>query len=435
VSYRYDYTGQRVVKETSGPKGNHRTVYVDRLAEERNGEAVDYVFAGKTRVARLGGESPVPSLASASVRQLPPVTGAAALFLLAFAVLASLLRATRFRPRSLVALGTACALFSVTTAGCGSCGGQALTGPAGAAVHYHGDHLGGVALLTSPDGSVAGEVSYDPWGAQLAGSTEPYAFTGKEYEADVGLYDFGARIYDAGIGRFLSPDPEPLSNPGYGLGDPQRLNPYSYVRNSPTVYVDPTGRYLESPLDAAFVIIDIASYVYHTVKGDTRAAQIDTLAFIADMACLATPVATGGGLLVRGGARSEQILLHAGTEQSGKALIKAEQVGARGQTATARAADDWPQLSGMLRDAAKGKGNFGVGSATREQAEASGRAWVGPNSRVASDGNTLVSRDGLRVFRPPSNKPRLGKTQANFEQKTSPDGRPFSNAHLDIIEP
>jgi RHS repeat-associated protein len=221
-----------------------------------------------------------------------------------------------------------------------------LTGPAGAAVHYHGDHLGGVALLTAPDGSVAGEVSYDPWGAQLAGSTEPYAFTGKEYEADVGLYDFGARIYDAGIGRFLSPDPEPLSNPGYGLSDPQRLNPYSYVRNSPTVYVDPTGKYLESPLDAAFVIIDIASYVYHTVKGDTRAAQIDTLAFIADMACLATPVATGGGLLVRGGARSEQILLHAGTKQSGQALIKAEQVGARGQTAAA---------GGPIWSATKGK--------------------------------------------------------------------------------
>lgn len=96
---------------------------------------------------------------------------------------------------------------------------------------------------------------------------------------------------------------------------------------------------------------------------------------------------------------------------------------------------DGPKLSGLLQDAAKGKGDFGVGSATREQAEAAGRAWVGPQARIASDGKTLVCRDGLRVYRPPSYKPSLGKMQANFEQKLSPGGQPYSNAHLDIIEP
>lgn len=38
----------------------------------------------------------------------------------------------------------------------------------------------------------------------------------------------------------------------------------------------------------------------------------------------------------------------------------------------------------------------------------------GAGYKVASDGKTLVSSDGLRVYRPPSFKPRLGKWQANF---------------------
>ena len=77
----------------------------------------------------------------------------------------------------------------------------------------------------------------------------------------------------------------------------------------------------------------------------------------------------------------------------------------------------WARMSGMLREAAKGKGNFGVGSATREEAQAMGEAWVGSGSKIASDGKTLISKDGLRQFRPPSYKPKLGKIQANLEQR------------------
>jgi RHS repeat-associated protein len=162
-----------------------------------------------------------------------------ALLLFAFGALAGALGAVRPRPRSLVALGTACALFSFTTAGCGHGGEQP---PAAAAIYYHGDHLGGVALQTDASGAVAAEVAYDPYGAQLAGSTEPYSFTGKEYDADTGLYDFGARAYDPALGRFLSPDPTTLADPELGVADPQLLNPYSYARNAPTGHVDPEGK-------------------------------------------------------------------------------------------------------------------------------------------------------------------------------------------------
>ena len=66
------------------------------------------------------------------------------------------------------------------------------------------------------------------------------------------------------------------------------------------------------------------------------------------------------------------------------------------------------KLSGMLREAAQGKGNFSVGTTTGVEADAIGRAWVGDGYTVASDGKTLVSLDRLRQYRPPSYKPRLG---------------------------
>jgi filamentous hemagglutinin len=91
-------------------------------------------------------------------------------------------------------------------------------------------------------------------------------------------------------------------------------------------------------------------------------------------------------------------------------------------------------MSGMLRQAAAGKGNFGIGAATRKEAETMGKAWVGEGYRVASDGKTLISRDGMRQYRPPTLKGN-GKTQANFERKADASQKQWhSNAHLDIVD-
>ncbi len=90
------------------------------------------------------------------------------------------------------------------------------------------------------------------------------------------------------------------------------------------------------------------------------------------------------------------------------------------------------KLSGMLREAAQGKGNFSVGTTTGVEADAIGRAWVGDGYTVASDGKTLVSLDRLRQYRPPSYKPRLGRYQANLEQRQSGQTQWYLNAHIDI---
>ena len=44
------------------------------------------------------------------------------------------------------------------------------------------------------------------------------------------------RVYDPEISRFLSPDPHIQD-----LNDTQNLNRYSYVRNNPLKFKDPTG--------------------------------------------------------------------------------------------------------------------------------------------------------------------------------------------------
>lgn len=63
--------------------------------------------------------------------------------------------------------------------------------------------------------------------------------TGKERDAETGLDYFGARYFSGAQGRFTSPD-VPLAD--QWEKDPQSWNLYSYVRNNPLRFTDPTGR-------------------------------------------------------------------------------------------------------------------------------------------------------------------------------------------------
>ncbi|MFU8862097.1 MAG: hypothetical protein ACNA8K_16950 [Cyclonatronaceae bacterium] len=95
---------------------------------------------------------------------------------------------------------------------------------------------------------------------------------------------------------------------------------------------------------------------------------------------------------------------------------------------------NWAKVSGIVRDATKGKGNFGLGLGTLDEALAAGKAWVGEGYTVAKNGRILISSDGLRQFRLPSYKPNLGIQQANFEWRIVPRGQWQGNGHLDIIK-
>jgi hypothetical protein len=56
------------------------------------------------------------------------------------------------------------------------------------------------------------------------------------------LDDFGARYFGSTMGRFMSPDPPLLDQ---HIADPQSWNLYSYARNNPLSYIDPTGNSVE----------------------------------------------------------------------------------------------------------------------------------------------------------------------------------------------
>lgn len=111
--------------------------------------------------------------------------------------------------------------------------------PDGSMHYYHGDHLGSTSVVTDSAGNLEEKTKYYPYGLVRAGGTESkYLFTGQEKDAETGLYYYGARYYNPEIMRFAQPDP--LLPDVY---DPQSLNRYSYVRNNPLKYVDPSGNH------------------------------------------------------------------------------------------------------------------------------------------------------------------------------------------------
>jgi RHS repeat-associated protein len=64
-------------------------------------------------------------------------------------------------------------------------------------------------------------------------------FTGKERDTESGLDYFKYRMYASNMGRWMSPDPSGLTHAD--LGNPQSLNLYSYVGNSPLTRADLDG--------------------------------------------------------------------------------------------------------------------------------------------------------------------------------------------------
>src|SRR5258708_1197512 len=93
---------------------------------------------------------------------------------------------------------------------------------------------------------------YDPWGATRqpdddGSSTAPAAlpvghrqFTGHETIPGLGLINMNGRIYDPKLARFLSADPNVQA-----VSDLQSYNHYSYVKNNPLRYTDPTGYFCD----------------------------------------------------------------------------------------------------------------------------------------------------------------------------------------------
>jgi len=105
--------------------------------------------------------------------------------------------------------------------------------------YFHKDHLGSTSVMTNNSGGVEETTQYEPFGStreHTGTDMSGYKFTDQELDNETNLYNYDARLYDPVIGRFGTAD-SIIQN----TYDPQKLNPYSYCRNNPLIYTDPTG--------------------------------------------------------------------------------------------------------------------------------------------------------------------------------------------------
>ena len=109
--------------------------------------------------------------------------------------------------------------------------------------YYHKNHLGSVMALTDGSGNLVERYEYDPYGQPsffgandnaLSQSAVGNAilFTGRDYDAETGLYYYRARTMHPGLGRFMQHDPLMYVD-GMGL--------YHYVGDMPTRMLDSWG--------------------------------------------------------------------------------------------------------------------------------------------------------------------------------------------------
>ncbi|MEO8727028.1 MAG: RHS repeat-associated core domain-containing protein [Acidobacteriaceae bacterium] len=115
------------------------------------------------------------------------------------------------------------------------------TGAGGTTYFNHVDQIGSLRAQSTVSATVKTTCTYDPFGSTFNcsnGLTTTDAFTGDEHDTESGLEHTQFRQLNALAARWMSPDPYAGSA---DITNPQSLNRYAYVLNSPLTATDPLG--------------------------------------------------------------------------------------------------------------------------------------------------------------------------------------------------
>lgn len=131
--------------------------------------------------------------------------------------------------------------------------------------YYLKDHLGNTRVAFDQNGTVLQDNSYYPFGMSIDGlnytntaqsAPNKYLYNGKELQDDFNLdwLDYGARFYDAVLGRWHTPDP--LAHEDYNFSN------YTYCHNNPINVIDPDGN--------STYVLKNSDGTYRVVGGDLK---------------------------------------------------------------------------------------------------------------------------------------------------------------------
>ena len=124
----------------------------------------------------------------------------------------------------------------------------------GTKYYFRKNIFGDVVEIYNESGAKCAEYTYDAWGTcylmldtEGVGSLNPFRYRGYYFVSRIGLYYLTTRFYDYMTGRFINADVPSICFDD-GLTLPEGCNLYSYCRNNPISYVDPTGHFAISTL-------------------------------------------------------------------------------------------------------------------------------------------------------------------------------------------
>jgi len=155
---------------------------------------------------------------------------------------------------------------------------------------YSLDALRSVVNLTDDSGSLVASYHLDAWGnfrfpTELSASRNHFAFTGYEWDPELGLFNAKARYFDPQIGRFTSQD----SFLGQ-IDDPPSLHRYFYGNANPLKYIDLTGHvgFKATGVDTTTITVDERGTVH--VGGVTATESVTVTASVDRVRVIGTEV-------------------------------------------------------------------------------------------------------------------------------------------------